>query len=583
MVVAQDVMKLILEFVDKATAPMKRTANQLKALRDVSKSVKGPTAAVSKEFQNMKKWSNVLQVPMRSLNKGIADQNLAWVDGARLMDITTGKVMNVGKAMAKSKQIAKAFKFEWLGIMFAGMALTRVFKTLFRTTYETFKKAGGLITKQGQQVLALSAHWELLKYSIFNAIITALEPLIPVMIKVISFMADWVNRWPRLTAAIIIGGLVIGTLALIVGQLMLAFNALKALELASIFRSLAAALIKNPVLMIAIVVAAILLIAYFRSLAKIAKEHPKIWEKIKEAWETVKVAANKLLNSIEDVVNSFKEGEKITLTWAKTIGILTTAFLGIMTTFINLIRVIIYGTSAFMKFISASKGYLGIDVAGSAKEMEEAFELSEKGLGAFDDTIKDVGDSLKLMKDISEMADDISESQKGMAEGAEKSGDAINYATSEFINLKGALDGVDVGGMAETLNFARVGTDDWNKSIFALTDNLKTLTPEVTSLDEALGTKKSLTKTMLESIPVVGDLTEAFKAFGTMLKDKVETVILTVEAAMYGIIDATQTFIQLSTSTVTALASEAAAFDSATAAVNRYADAKRKAAGRGAR
>jgi len=603
MVVAQDVMKLILEYVDRATAPMKKTTNSLKQLGRVGTTVKDPVKDVASQMRGLERWSKKLDVPIRDLSSGLAAQNLVWKKSGRLYDVAAAKTVKIGAAMGKAKKIAKAFKFEWLGVMFAGMALTRVFKTIFRATYETFTKAGGLLTKQGQAVLALSAHWELLKYSIFNALITALEPLIPAITKIIWWMADWVTRWPRLTAAIVLGGFVIGTLALVVGQLMLAFNAIKALGLVSFFSKLGTTLLAHPVIMAILVVAAITLGVYLRALGKIAEEQPGIWEKITTAWKLVELGGEDLLSIIQDVINGLKDGDAITLTWAKAVGMLTVAILALGAAGLK--------TMEIFARLAIAKALL------FAGEPRAAWEVIKKIPKNFEEILPPIKEGMDLMSDILNMSEEVAKegtkNLKDMEDPAKKVKDAIGEQSEEAKAVANEIAGLDTAltelpgkidftkGVEEAMpgidsylaklsslksegfDEVEVGTRKWNESTLALMDILGQFEQKVYDVEDAIGTKKSLTKTFMDAVPVIGEVKDAFALFGTTLKEKVEAVILTVETAMYGIIDATQTFILLSTSTITALNAEAVAFDNATAAVNRYADAKRRAAGRGAR
>lgn len=117
--------------------------------------------------------------------------------------------------MAKLRQKTKAFSFDFLTLLFAGMMLQRTFGGMFKSIINGYKKTVGLNSQFNRSVLKLQANFEFLKFSIANALNS------PFVINAIEWFTDRLNQLsdffldhPGFATTIIA---VIGALALIGG------------------------------------------------------------------------------------------------------------------------------------------------------------------------------------------------------------------------------------------------------------------------------------------------------------------------------------------------------------------------------
>ena len=116
------------------------------------------------------------------------------------------------------------FKMWYLSLMFFGMMIQRTFSRLATTTLNSYMKITEGTTSASQGIMVLTAAWETLKYSIGSAIAETLEPLIPMILDIITKIQDWVDAHPELTAKIIFLGFIIGSLMFLIGQFGLGIN-----------------------------------------------------------------------------------------------------------------------------------------------------------------------------------------------------------------------------------------------------------------------------------------------------------------------------------------------------------------------
>jgi len=114
-----------------------------------------------------------------------------------------------------------------LTILFAGMSIKRTFSSISKSALSVFKDVSHSIANSSTNIDILSGGFKYLQFAVGNAISTALEPLIPFLMKTIMFITELVNNNPELVAGIIAFGLALGTLMTVGGGLYLLINGLK--------------------------------------------------------------------------------------------------------------------------------------------------------------------------------------------------------------------------------------------------------------------------------------------------------------------------------------------------------------------
>ena len=135
-----------------------------------------------------------------------------------------GFVDNLKGKINKASLGMKTFRMEFLGIMFAGMALQRVFLGIAKSVTSTFTKIMESSEMNGSAIQRLGAHWEYLKFTIGSAINSAIGPLMPMITRLIDKFSEWIQKNPKLVTAIILGAVALGTFLMVFGQLALAMN-----------------------------------------------------------------------------------------------------------------------------------------------------------------------------------------------------------------------------------------------------------------------------------------------------------------------------------------------------------------------
>lgn len=99
----------------------------------------------------------------------------------------------------------KHFKWWALSTLFFSMRIQRTLGKAMTSSLSSMMKLSGGATIAGQAVNRLSVHWELLKFSMGEAIGEALLPLLPSILGFIDMIADFVQQHPEIAIGLIAG------------------------------------------------------------------------------------------------------------------------------------------------------------------------------------------------------------------------------------------------------------------------------------------------------------------------------------------------------------------------------------------
>ena len=186
-------------------------------------------------FNNVKKAaSDVLGKSLKDLIPNVkkltgAEQKQAKMVNQMGLDYvgTGGQVLKANKNMTKSAaQMKKKFSMEYLGIMFGGMAVQRLFSRMAMTAKQDFMAITQGQGEAAKGFMGLDASIKLMRFSLGEALGTMIAQYLPAIIQISEVVSDWIQNNKKLTAAIVIGGLALGTFALILGQTVLFGQAL---------------------------------------------------------------------------------------------------------------------------------------------------------------------------------------------------------------------------------------------------------------------------------------------------------------------------------------------------------------------
>jgi len=134
---------------------------------------------------------NALGVKNIDVTKGVINQQ-----------DTLGKVFNASFEQANAK--ASVFDMRLLSIMFGGMMIQRTFGGILSSIKETFMKVENNTSELSKGTMALSASWEFLKFSLFNALDQPIiQQFIGTIIDVVNWTSNLINKYPALGTAIV--------------------------------------------------------------------------------------------------------------------------------------------------------------------------------------------------------------------------------------------------------------------------------------------------------------------------------------------------------------------------------------------
>jgi hypothetical protein len=116
-------------------------------------------------------------------------------------------------------ETANRFQAWMMSVMFGGMMIKRAFESLAITSMKTFTDIMTASDNAGTAIGQFNAQWEYLKFTIGDAINRFLEPLIPIIEKIVGGVTKWIREHEKLTAGIILVGILVGGLLFLFGSL----------------------------------------------------------------------------------------------------------------------------------------------------------------------------------------------------------------------------------------------------------------------------------------------------------------------------------------------------------------------------
>lgn len=237
--------KVIVEIDMRTVAGKKKLSEMNKSLTQSSVATRKLMGYVTKQNEIIKKATSLKRglaaknkiltdgakkhgVSIGRISKAMSSQGLEFTKTGRVVDKTGKSIKNFNKQIKTGIKATGKFNMNALGIMFAGMAIQRVFVGISRAAVGSFTKIMESNKMMGTAVQQAAVGFEFLKFSIGSAINTALGPLLPALMNILSRMSEWIQKNPELTSKIILWGLVLGTVLFVVGQFSLGLGSLAA-------------------------------------------------------------------------------------------------------------------------------------------------------------------------------------------------------------------------------------------------------------------------------------------------------------------------------------------------------------------
>jgi len=110
----------------------------------------------------------------------------------RVLEATRKSIQGIKQSTSDAATEMVRFNMQTLSFMFGGMALKRVGESFFRFAFNSWEKYEGWQSKAIESTMQLTASWEFLRFSIFNAL--GQSELFQSMVSAVISMVDWVSQ-----------------------------------------------------------------------------------------------------------------------------------------------------------------------------------------------------------------------------------------------------------------------------------------------------------------------------------------------------------------------------------------------------
>lgn len=160
-----------------------------------------------------------VRMEARAFVNGIKTVEYGLIKTREHLDRFRMGMFKLGAIMAKNSM---QFQGWAMSLMFFGMAIQRTFSRVMMGAVSAFTRIVESSGQFGTAIQQLAVHWEYLKFVLGSAINRFLEPLMPTIINIINAVSEWIQKHPRLTSILLIGGLVLGTVLMLFGMFWLA-------------------------------------------------------------------------------------------------------------------------------------------------------------------------------------------------------------------------------------------------------------------------------------------------------------------------------------------------------------------------
>jgi len=161
--------------------------------------------------EGLRQALKIAGLSMNQFNKHLKENALMLTKNNQVIDKLTGKQMVLGNVLRQNMIQARRFKMEWLSIMFAGMAISRVF--------------GGIIKKQ----LELWGVTDMLSSAWTLVLLPIMELITPFLYKLLDAFMNMPEGVKLAVGAFVVLAAVLGTLLMVVGQIFLGLSGFKSL------------------------------------------------------------------------------------------------------------------------------------------------------------------------------------------------------------------------------------------------------------------------------------------------------------------------------------------------------------------
>lgn len=165
--------------------------------------------------RTMEEFMKRTGLSQRQVNKQFAEGGIIVNQQGQLINKVTRSVVKNDKALTDvfrgGRKEARAFKMEYLSIMFGFMAIGRASRKMWQSATKTYMDVMGENNEFLKQTNKVRAAWEFLKFSLVDALMQGdmFKNIIDIIIGIVDRMSEWIGTHPELGKwiMIIMGGL----------------------------------------------------------------------------------------------------------------------------------------------------------------------------------------------------------------------------------------------------------------------------------------------------------------------------------------------------------------------------------------
>lgn len=165
----------------------------------------------TKPITELNQALEVTGLSMRKFNKYARQNFMVDRDNVGMTNQLTGKFQNYGEVVRDATLQNRRFRFEWLSIMFAGMALDRVFGSIVRSQFELYGVSS-----------LLSEAWTI-------TMIPVMEQIAPKLYELVDGFMNLSPEMQKIVGYSVLTGAGLGKIFEFIGQIVLAIGGFKLL------------------------------------------------------------------------------------------------------------------------------------------------------------------------------------------------------------------------------------------------------------------------------------------------------------------------------------------------------------------
>lgn len=172
-------------------------------------------------FRKLSKRVKQAQIETQKLNE----------QSSRISQTLGAPMKEVQQEVKKATGELKRFRFEWLSVLFFGMAIQRAFGGILRASFRTWSAVTEGTSQAGGAMGQLTAAWEFFKYSLFDALLNSglFQGFVSMVLKLVEWWSDLSVKTKSWIANLLIIGAIIGTFMFVFATIALGIDGISLL------------------------------------------------------------------------------------------------------------------------------------------------------------------------------------------------------------------------------------------------------------------------------------------------------------------------------------------------------------------